>query len=113
MIYLPDNISDTNCAYVYDSETIRVYEEVPRINSIITYKDYFINSHYIIRTGSTTFGSYNVPNYSCLSSSNFTTNAFYRNDIASIMIVAFILIFMCYYFIRTLLRRLLYGRKIF
>lgn len=113
MIYLPNNVTNNNCAYVYDSETIRVYDEIPRYNVTINYTDYFINSHYITRSGSTSFGSYNLPTYSCINYSDFTTNAFYRNDLASILIIAFILIFMCYYFIRTLVRRLLYGRKIF
>ena len=79
MIYLPDNITNTNCAYVYNSETIRVYDEVPRPNSTISYKDYYVNSHYIYRTGQTTWSNYNTFNDTCLSSSNFTTNAFYRN----------------------------------
>lgn len=111
-IYLPVEIHSPNCAYVYDKDTIRVYEEVPRQNATINYTDYFINSDYISRTGSTTFGNWTQPlSYACLSSSDFTTSAFYRTDIANIVIVAFALIFMCYYFIRTLLRRLFYGRK--
>lgn len=113
MIYLPDTITNSNCAYVYDSDTIRVYEEVPRLNATIDYTDYFINSHYVSRSGSTSFGNWSTIGYNCLSASDFTTNAMYRNDLAQIMIIAFILIFMCYYFIRTLVRRLLYGRKIF
>ena len=112
-IYLPVEVSNNNCAFVYDKDTIRVYEEVPRYNATIAYTDYFIHSDYISRTGSTTFGSYGTINYNCLSSTDFSTNAIYRMDISSIVLIAFIFIFGFYYLIRTLLRRLLYGRKIF
>lgn len=112
MIYLPREINNSNCAYVYDKDTIRVYEEVPRPNATINYTDYFIHSDYITRSGSTTFNAYSNLNYNCLTTSNFTTNAIYRMDITSIVILAFIFTFVFYYLIRTLLRRLLYGRKI-
>ena len=79
MIYLPDVVSSSNCAYVYDNNTIRVYEEVPSVNTTIDYTDYFINSHYITRTGSTQFGQWSTIQYNCINSSNFTTNAIYHN----------------------------------
>ena len=30
MIYLPDEINSNQCAYVYDTNTIRVYDSIPR-----------------------------------------------------------------------------------
>ena len=113
MIYLPVEVKNSNCAYMYDKDTIRVYEEVPRYNATINYTDYFINSDYLSRSGATTFGSYGTINYSCISPDKFTTNAIYRLDITNIFILAFILIFFGWFIVRTLLRRLLYGRKIF
>lgn len=111
-IYLPVEVENSNCAYVYDKDTIRVYEEVPRQNATINYIDYFINSDYISRTGSTTFNSWGgTISYNCLSPSDFTTSAFYRTDIGSIVIVAFALIFMGWFLISRLYRRLFYGRK--
>lgn len=113
-IYLPVEVSSTNCAYVYDKDTIRVYEEVPRLNATINYTDYFINSDYISRTGSTTFGNWQTGiSYDCLSPSDFTTSAFYRTDIAKSFIVATCLIGMCWLFISKLIRRLHYGSKRF
>ncbi len=112
-IYLPIEIDNNMCAYVYDKDTIRVYEEVPRLNATIDYTDYFINSNYLSRTGSTTFGNWSTISYDCLDSSLFTTNAFSRVDLDKILIITFILIFVCYYLIRTLVRRVTYGRKIF
>lgn len=112
MIYLPDEIYSYNCAYIYDKDTIRVYDEIPRVNSTINYTDYFINSHYISRTGSTSFGQWSTISYDCLDYNDFTTNSLYRNDFLSALLIASILIFFCYYLIRTLVRRLCYGRKI-
>lgn len=111
-IYLPIEINDNMCAYVYDKDTIRVYEEVPRLNATINYTDYFINSNYISRTGSTSFGNWSTISYNCLDSTIFTTNSLNRNDLDKILLITAILIFMCYYLIRTLVRRVLYGRKI-
>lgn len=112
MIYLPNQVTNSNCAYVYDKDTIRVYDEIPRLNSTISYTDYFINSNYITRSGSTTFGNYNTLNYSCIPASEFTTNAVYRNDFPLILLTAVLIIGVAYYFIRTLYRRLFYGRRI-
>lgn len=112
-IYLPVEINDNMCAYVYDKDTIRVYDEIPRVNSTIIYTDYFINSNYLYRTGSTTFGQWSTISYNCLDSSLFSTNNFDRNDLDKILIITAILIFVCYYLIRTLVRRVMYGRKIF
>lgn len=111
-IYLPVEVESTNCAYMYDKDTIRVYEEVPRNNATIAYTDYFINSDYLSRSGYTTFGNYNTFSNTCLSYTNFTTNAMYRLDLAQILIIAFIFTFIFYYMIRTLVRRLFYGRRI-
>ena len=114
MIYLPDTITSSNCAYVYDSNTIRVYEEVPRANATINFVDYFVNSHYISRSGNTTFNNWSSPiGYNCIDYTNFTTNGIYRNDFPSILIMASIFIFVCWFLISKLVKRLCYGRKIF
>lgn len=110
-IYLPDEVLSTNCAYVYDKDTIRVYEEVPRNNATIRYTDYFINSNYITRTGSTTFGQYNTLQYNCINYDNFSTNAVYSNYLMPIVVVSAILIGVVWFMVKTILRRYLYGRK--
>lgn len=114
MIYLPNEVESTNCAYVYDKDTIRVYEEVPRANATINYTDYFINSDYISRTGSSTFNNWQTGiSYDCISYTNFSTNLIYRVDLFKILIVTFILIFVCWFMISKLYRRLFYGKKRF
>lgn len=110
MIYLPTPVYSSNCAYVYDKDTIRVYESIPRNNTTINYTDYFVNSNYLYRTGSTTFSQYStLP--SCLDYELFTQNVGYSNYFDKVIIVSFILIAVVWFLVRTLLRRFLYGRK--
>lgn len=112
MIYLPNPVYSNNCAYVYDKDTIRVYDSVPRNNSTISYTDYFINSQYLTRTGQTTFNQYStLP--TCLDYLDFTTNVGYSNDFYKILIMSIILIGSVWFLVKTLLRRFLYGRKLF
>ncbi len=110
-IYLPNEITQNNCAYVYDTNTIRVYEEVPRYNATINYTDYFINSHYVTRSGSTTFGNYNTIQYNCIDYTNFTTNYAYSNNMMEVVVISAILIGVAWFMVRTILRRFLYGPK--
>ena len=53
-IYLPiDNVSDFACYSVYDKDTIRAYYTQPHIDSSSEYVDFFVNSHYLQKTGDT------------------------------------------------------------
>lgn len=111
MIYLPVEITNNMCAYVYDRDTIRVYESRPQNNRTIAYTDYFINSHYISRTGTTTFNNYSTLNYDCLPAENFSKSVSYRNDLPDILIIALILIGSVWFLISKLIKTLLKGRK--
>ena len=113
MIYLPDEINSNQCAYVYDTNTIRVYDSIPRTGTTIDYTDYFINSNYITRTGSTTFGNYSTINYDCIDYTKFTTIYAYRNDFADILVIALIIIGVVWFLISKLFKTLLKGRKVF
>lgn len=104
MIYVPD-LNSYECYYVYGEGVIRAYERTPQYNQTINYRDYYINSNYIYRDGSTQFGSYStLP--TCLSTSTLTDNVYYRNDIDKIMIVFLILVIICIYFPLKLFSRL-------
>ena len=93
MIYVPE-YSSGNCAYIYNSDIIRVYSSVPTNNSTVSYKDYYIKSSYIYNTGSTTFGNYSsLP--VCISSDRITTDVYYRNDLPEILIIFMVLAFIC------------------
>lgn len=106
-IYLP-NYETGNCAYIYSSDIIRVYEFQPRQNTTVNYTDYYIKSSYISNSGSTTFNNYStLP--TCISSSNITTNVFYRNDLMNILVCFFIILIVCFYFPYRVISRM-FGR---
>jgi len=112
MIYLPNSVSSDNCAYVYDKDTIRVYDSIPQHNSTVSYTDYFINSQYLTRYGSTTFSTYSTLPV-CLDYEDFTTNVGYSTYFDKVLIMSLILIGVVWFLVKTLLRRYLYGRKIY
>lgn len=93
-VYVP-SYNNSNCAYIRDSDVIRVYDTHPTQNSTIHYKDYYIKSQYIYNEGSTTFTQYSaLP--TCISSSRITTDVYYRNDLPYILIIFMILAFCCF-----------------
>lgn len=95
MIYVP-NYESGNCAYIYNTDIIRVYDTQPRNNATINYKDYYIKSQYIYNEGSTTFGNYSsLP--TCISSDRITTDVYYRNDLPEILFIFFMFAFCCLY----------------
>lgn len=85
MIYVPEYNSG-NCAYIYNSDIIRVYDSQPRQNTTIAFKDYYIKSSYIFNEGSTTFSNYSTLPV-CINSSRITTDVYYRNDLPLILII--------------------------
>lgn len=95
MIYVP-NYSSGNCAIVYDKDTIRVYDRTPSVNSDINYIDYYINSNYISKSGVSHFSQYStIP--TCISSDDITTDFYYRNDFAQILLIFIIMFFVIIY----------------
>lgn len=107
MIYVPE-YNQGNCAYIYNSDIIRVYDSQPRNNTTIAYKDYYIKSSYIYNEGSTSFGSYSsLP--TCINSNRITTNVMYRNDMPDILVMFFIILLVCFYFPYRIISRA-FGR---
>lgn len=107
-IYVPD-LESYKCYYVYSSDVIRAYKEIPQNNKTIDYRDYYIKSNYIYKDGSTSFSSYaTLP--VCLDISNLTSDYYYRNDFASILVIFAIFAIFCFYFPFRLFRRLLWRR---
>lgn len=110
-IYAP-NLEDYQCFVVRDSNTLRAYEEIPRQNSTISYRDYYINSHYLYQDGVQTFSQYaSLP--ICLDNELMTNAYGYRNDISDIVVVSFFLIFTCYFLVSSCIKCLFKGRKLF
>ena len=94
MFYVP-NSEDYKCIVVRDKDTIRAYTEQPQTNSTVHYTDYFVNSHYLSKTGSENFSRYEqLP--VCLDSSQFTSDFYYRNDMPDILLMFLILCIFCF-----------------
>lgn len=94
MIYVPDL---TYACYVVQGEgVIRGYEQMPANNFNINYRDWYINSSYIYRDGTQSFGNWgNLP--VCLETSQITNEVYYRNDFDSILIIFLIMCIFCFY----------------
>ena len=95
MIYVPD-LTNYKCYVVQSEGVLRGYEEVPTNNTTINYRDFYINSNYIYRDGSQTFGQFSTLPV-CLSSDVITSDVYYRNDFDSILIIFLILCIFCFY----------------
>lgn len=107
-MYVP-YYESTNCAYVYDANWIRVYESRPTSNSTINYVEYNYNSHYLSRTGSTTFSTYStLP--TCRN--DVTTNFYQRTDICEILIIFTIFVGFNWFLISKLVKTLLRGGRV-
>lgn len=109
MIYVPD-IENYKCFVVNGDGVIRAYEQVPRNNSTINYRDYYIKSNYIYRDGSQQFSQYaTLP--ICLSKEVVTNNVYYRNDLADILIIfAIVSIVVLYFPLKIFFRLFKRGR---
>lgn len=104
LIYVPD-YSNGKCAYIYNSDIIRVYDSVPTHNSTVNYKDYYIKSSYIYNEGSSSFNQYsNLP--VCIANDRITTEVYYRNDFDSILIIFFLMSFICFWLPWKLITRM-------
>lgn len=89
MIFVPD-VDNYKC-YVVQSDTIlRAYKQIPQQNTSVEYRDYYYTSNYLYKDGTQSFSNYsNLP--VCLSSSELTTEVYYRNDFDSILVIFLIL----------------------
>ena len=87
-IYLPiNNVNDFACYSIYDKDTVRAYYTKPALDSSSEYVDFYINSHYIQKTGTQSWGQWNSSLPTCLSSDSITTDYYYRNDFPDILII--------------------------
>lgn len=108
-IYLPDNVSNNQCAVVVSSGHIRVYSQKPNGTNInnVSYKDYYITENYIQGSGTTNFNNYT--SYQCLNYDQFTTDYWYRGDIWQSLICYIIIAIIGFYLPFKLLSRM-FGR---
>jgi len=91
-VYLP-SFTSSNCIVVKDKDTIRLYETLPTLGDSVNYTDYFINSHYLTKSGVELIDSVAA----CESQDNFTNEIYYRNDFDSICIIFIVFALICIY----------------
>lgn len=95
MIYVPD-LDNYKCFVVRSEEVIRAYEEIPRNNTEVVYRDYYYNSNYLYNDGIQSFSQYaSLP--VCLDSNIVTSDIYYRNDFDRILIIFIIIAIVCIY----------------
>lgn len=93
MIYVPEK-ENYKCYVVQNEDVIRAYEKVPGNNTTINYRDYYINSNYIYKDGYQQFSNYaTLP--VCLNNNTLTSDFYYRNDLADILIIFSIFSIVC------------------
>lgn len=92
-IYVPD--TGYSCYVVRDSNTIRAYKAVPRNNSEVDYRDFYVNSHYLYNEGKQNFNT-NATLPVCLKKEDLTNDFYYRNDFDSILIIFMIMSIFCF-----------------
>lgn len=97
-VYLPvDNVNDFKCYEVRDKDTIRAYRNAPAINTSSDYVDFYINSHYLEKTGSVNWGQWgnNLP--VCLPTSSITNEIEYRFDYFESLALFVLLLFVLFW----------------
>lgn len=95
MIYVP-NKENYKCFVVQNDTTIRAYEEIPRNNTDISYRDYYYTANYLYRDGVQSFSSYTTLPI-CLDNTLISSNVYYRNDFDKILVIFLILSIFCFY----------------
>ena len=111
MIYVPD-LDNYKCIVVQNADTIRAYTSVPTINSDIPYRDFYVNSHYLYKNGTQTFGNYGYNNLpTCMSADELTSSIYYRNDFDNILTIFFIIIVFVYFCFKKIARGFFFGLR--
>lgn len=97
-IYLPvDNVSDFACYSVYDKDTIRAYYTQPQLDSSSDYVDFYVNNHYLEKTGNQSWGQWQNYLPVCLPKESITNELYYRNDFADSLIIFIIFCIFTFY----------------
>ena len=103
-IFLPvDNVNDFACYSVLDKDTIRAYRTMPAIDSSSNYVDFYINSHYLQKEGSQSWGQWQSYLPTCISNSSITNDIYYRNDLDSILLIFLCIVVFVTYFPRKII----------
>lgn len=99
-LYVPNYVNQ--CVIVLDKDTIRVFDSIDSPQN--SYTDYYVNSHYMSKTG-----LYGYVDLDCLPTDSISSIPIYRNDIFDIIFVGLAFIFVGYFFISKLIRTIFLG----
>ena len=106
-IYVPVNdVNDFSCYVIFDMNTIRAYPSRPMLGDN-AYTDFFINSHYMEKSGVQVISS-SVELPQCEDISRITNEYSYRNDFAHIIVIFSFFVFILLLGLRLLCR--LFGK---
>lgn len=94
MIYVPDK--SYACYVVQSEDTIRAYETMPRLDTDVNYRDYYIHSDYMYKDGTQTFSRYGTLPV-CIQSTDITDSFYYRVDFPDILLMFLIMCIFCFY----------------
>ena len=89
-IYVPNDATYNKCYVVQSEGVIRGYDRVPANNTNYSSRDYYINSSYIYRDNSGSWGQYSTLPI-CLSSDVITNDIYYRQDMPQILLMFLII----------------------
>ena len=97
-IYLPvDNVIDFSCYSVRDKDTIRAYKVKPALDSNSDYVDFYINSHYLQRSGIESWGQWSSNLPVCLPNSSITNKIEYRTDYLESILLFVLILFILFW----------------
>lgn len=109
MLYIP-NYSTYPCIYIRGQGVARAYRQRPNYNQTISYRDFYLDSHYTYVDGEQSFNQYSsLP--TCLSSSELTDAYVYRHDFVDIMIVFVLMVGLVWFLISKLIKTFFRGFK--
>ena len=106
-VYVPvENINDYSCYVVYDSQTIRAYENTVQLGNN-NYTDFYYQAHYMQKSGVQNISSsQELPQ--CLNSDYITNDYYYRLDLAHIFVICGFILLLLYFTFKVFSR--LFGR---
>lgn len=108
MIYVPSDNTYDKCYVVQSEGVIRGYDRQPAYNTSYNARDYYIESDYIYRDTSGSWGTYaTLP--TCLSNDVISNSYWYRTDLDKILVCFIILAIFCFYFPYKIISRA-FGR---
>lgn len=84
-IYIPDYTPQKYPCVVYSNAYLTAYREMPRANTYVAFDRFYQSDHYNSVTQAQQFG--NTVNVTCLPSNQLTSDFYYRNDLADILLV--------------------------